>query len=138
MRRNGKSLRANVFAKGEKRVMPAEIPARGRVAFVDLDLLHAGIAFDVKNAVALQQVVIEFLAPANIEDGIGVPVELPDLLQGKSGRRLFRMITRAKGPAPLKFKFPRQSLQQPGGIAESLRSTSNVSGLYGIRAESSM
>ena len=60
--------------------MTAEISACAGDAFVHLDLLDARIAFDVENAVALEQVVVELLRSANIQDRIRVPVELADLL----------------------------------------------------------
>ena len=47
-------------------------------ALIDLDLLDTRVAFDVKNALALQQIVIEFLSPADIEDGVGFAVKLAD------------------------------------------------------------
>ena len=47
-------------------------------AFVDLDLLNPGIALDVKEAIANKQVVVKLLRAADIQDGIGIPIELPD------------------------------------------------------------
>ena len=47
-------------------------------AFVDLDLLNPGIALDVKDAIRNEQVVVELLRAANIQDGVGVPIKLPD------------------------------------------------------------
>jgi hypothetical protein len=48
---DGKTLCADIFAECEKRAMSLEIIGGRLCAFVDLDLLNARIAFDVKNAI---------------------------------------------------------------------------------------
>ena len=52
MQRNRKTLRPDVFAKSEQGVMTTEIFGCRFYAIVDLDLLNARIAFDVKDAIA--------------------------------------------------------------------------------------
>ena len=47
----GKIFRPDVFAECKKRVMPPQIFDCRFHAFVDLDLLNAGVALDVKNAI---------------------------------------------------------------------------------------
>ena len=47
---------------------------------------NARIALDVKNAIGNEQIVIEFLCAANVQDRIGVAIELPDSRQGEPGR----------------------------------------------------
>jgi len=69
-------FRADIFAKREERVMTAEIVDRRFYALVDLDLLNPRIALDINNAIALQQIVIELLRPANVQDRVGVPIKL--------------------------------------------------------------
>ena len=80
VRRHRKSFCADVFAESKKRVMAAQIIDGRSDAFVDLDLLNPGIALDVKNAIAYQQVVVEFLGAANVQDGVGVAIKLTDFL----------------------------------------------------------
>ena len=49
--------------------------------FVDLDLFNARIAFDVNDPIALEQVVIEFLRAADVQDGVGFAIKLPDFFE---------------------------------------------------------
>jgi len=41
-------------------------------------LLNAGIALDVQNSIGNEQVVVEFLCAANIQDRVRVAIDLPD------------------------------------------------------------
>src|SRR2546423_4349713 len=66
--RDGEPFGADVLAEGEERVMALEIFQRRFVTLIDFDLLNAGIAFDVENAIAGEQIGIEFLRAANVED----------------------------------------------------------------------
>lgn len=50
---------------------------------VDLDLLNAGVALDVKNAIGNEQVVIKFLRPTNVQDCIGLAIQLLNFLNGR-------------------------------------------------------
>ena len=50
--------------------MVAEITNGALDILVDFYLFNAGITFDVKNAIARQEIVIEFLCAADIQDGI--------------------------------------------------------------------
>ena len=78
VQRHGEPIGPDVFAKGEKGAMFSQIIDRRPDALIDLDLLDARVALDVKNALALQQIVIEFLSPADIEDRVRLAVELSD------------------------------------------------------------
>jgi len=78
MRRHGETFCADIFAKGKKRAMPSQIFDCRFYSLVDLDLLNGRVALDVKNAIGNEQVVIKFLRPANVQDGISIPIELPD------------------------------------------------------------
>jgi len=69
---------ADVFAECEKRVMPPQIFDCRFHAFVDLDLFNAGVALDVKNTIRNEQIVVEFLRAANVQDRVGIAIELPD------------------------------------------------------------
>ena len=39
-------------------------------SLIDLNLFDPGIAFDVNDAIARQEIVIEFLSPADVQDGV--------------------------------------------------------------------
>ncbi len=105
---------------------------------IDFDLLNPGIAFDVKNALALQQIVIEFLSPADVEDGVRFAVELLDFRQANSGRRMLWQIARTKAPAPLEAELARQLAKELRGIGkvvarvESLRVVGNPRGVFNV------
>ena len=47
--------------------------------FVDLDLFDPWIAFDVNDPIALEQIVIEFLRAANVQNRVGLAIKLTDL-----------------------------------------------------------
>ena len=78
--RDGKLFRADVFAEGKERAMTAEIIDCRSCSLVDLDLLNAGIALHVKDAIAFRQIFIEFLGAANIQDRVGIRIQLTDFL----------------------------------------------------------
>jgi len=61
--------------------MPPQICDCRFYALVDLDLLNARVALDVKNAIGNQQVVIKFLRPANVQDCICLAIQLLDFLK---------------------------------------------------------
>ena len=74
-------------------------------------MLHARIALDVKNAIAHEQIVVEFLRAADIQDRVGFAIELPDFFQRQAGGRITRQIARAKGPAIFEIEFARQAVE---------------------------
>ena len=78
MRRDGKHFCADILTKCEQRAMPPQILDCRFYAIVDLDLLNAGIALDVKDSIRNEQVVIEFLRAANVQDRVGLAIEPPD------------------------------------------------------------
>src|SRR2546423_306355 len=96
---NGEAGRLNVFAESEERVMALEIFDRRFVALIDFDLLHARIALDVEDAVAREQVGIEFLGAADVQNGVGFAIELADPGERKAGSGIAGQIARATTPA---------------------------------------
>src|SRR3979411_2732014 len=78
--RDRELFRADVFSKREKCTMPAEIIDCRSHALIDLDLLDAGIALYVENAIAFQQVIVEFLRAADVQDRVRVAIKLTDFL----------------------------------------------------------
>src|ERR1051325_6245538 len=90
-------------------------------AFVDLDLLNAGVAFDVKNAIRSEQIVIELLRATNVQDGVGIPIELPDFFQREAGGWSARQVACAIGPATLEFEFARQAAENSCCVIELFR-----------------
>jgi len=48
--------------------MPLQIFDCRLYAFVDLDLFNTGVALDVENAIGNEQIVIELLRAANVQD----------------------------------------------------------------------
>ena len=82
---------------------------RGGVALVHLDLLDGGVALDVDDALAAQEVVVEFVRAADVEQRVGVarrdrsrkPRDSPAV----SSRRL---VARAERPAALETELRRQ------------------------------
>src|SRR5204862_4546029 len=65
---NRETFSPDVFAEAEQRVVALQILDRGFVALVDFDLFYSGIALDVDDAIAREQVGIEFLGAADVED----------------------------------------------------------------------
>ena len=104
--------RADVLAKSEERVVLLQVIDGGLLALVDLDLLDAGIALDIEDAVALEQVLVEFLRAADVQDGIGLPVELDDALLRQPGALVRGQVARAIGPAAFKPKFARPAFSE--------------------------
>ena len=74
----GKTLGADIFAEGEQGVVASKIFDRRFVLLVDFDLFDAGIALEVEDAIAGEQVGIEFLGAADVKDGVGFAIELAD------------------------------------------------------------
>src|SRR5206468_234496 len=96
----------------EQRAMPPQILDCGFYTFVDLDLLNAGIAFDVKDTIGHEQVIVEFLRPADIQNRVGFAIELPDFFQGQTDSGVAWQIARAKRPAIRKVKIARQEAKK--------------------------
>src|ERR1700736_1244266 len=118
--RHRKAFRSDVFAECEQGVMTTEVVDCRSYALVDLDLLNTGIAFDIDNAVALQQIVIELLRAANVKNGVRVPVKLANCFQRQSGRGILFQITRTERPTILEIEFPRQTIKNLRGDIELL------------------
>jgi hypothetical protein len=76
---NRKAFGADAFTKSEQRVMSAQVFLRRFHAFVDLDLLYAGITLDVKNAIRTEEVVVKFLCTANVQDCVRFAIQLANL-----------------------------------------------------------
>ena len=74
-------FRADVLAESKERVMPSEIIDCRLNTLVDLYLFNPRIALDIENSVTRQQVVIEFLCAANIQNRIGRFIKLTDIPQ---------------------------------------------------------
>ncbi len=47
-------------------------------ALIDLDLLDAGIALDVQNAIGNEEIVVEFLCAADVQDRVRFAIKLPN------------------------------------------------------------
>src|SRR4051812_35927794 len=109
---------ADIFAEAEEGLVTLQIFDGRSVALIDFDLFDARIALDVEDAVAREQVGIEFLGAADVENGVGLAVKLADSGEGKAGGRIARQITRAKTPPPPVAKFRRQMLKDTGGVIE--------------------
>ncbi len=58
--------------------MSSQIIDRRSYALIDLDLFNARIALDVKNAIGSEQIVVEFLRAADVQDGVRFSIELSD------------------------------------------------------------
>src|SRR4029077_15888925 len=116
MRRYEKTFRANIFPEGEERAMTPQIIDRRSYPLINPDLLHARIAFDINNAIACEQIVVEFLRPANIQNRVRFAIELTNPFQRKARRWLTTEITRAERPAILEFEFACQSLEKPSRL----------------------
>ncbi len=105
---------------------------------IDLDLLDARVALDVKNALALQQIVVELLSSADVEDRVRLAVELLDFRQADSSRRMVREIARAETPAPLEAELARQLPEHLRGVSEvvarieGLRVVGNPGGVFDV------
>ena len=98
--------------------MPSEIFDCRFDSLVDLDLLNAGIALDVKNAVGNQQIVVELLRAANVQDRVSLAIELPDFFQGQTRSWIARQIARAERPAIFETKLARQPVKNFRGVIE--------------------
>src|SRR2546421_4296653 len=118
MSRDREALCADVFAEGEEGVVALEIFDRRFVILIDFDLFDAGIALDVEDAVAAEEIGIEFLGATDVEDRIGFTVKLPDPVEGKAGRRIAGQVSRAKTPAPAETEFGGEMPEQARGIIE--------------------
>jgi len=66
--------------------MPAQVVDCRSYAFIDLDLFDAWIALDINDSIALEQIVVELLRAANIEDGVSVAIKLTDFFKRQPGR----------------------------------------------------
>lgn len=97
--------------------MLAEVGARVGVAVVDLDLLHAGIAFEVDEVVALEEVLVHFLGAADVEDGVGGADEFAHPLEGEAGGREALDEAGAEAPFALEAEAAREGVEGIGGVA---------------------
>src|SRR6478672_4098266 len=109
-------LGANAFSKSEKRAVFAQVLDGRTNSFVDLDLFDAGITLDIKDAVTLEQVIIEFLGSANVKDRVGFPVKLLNFQEAQTGGRLLGEVAGAITPAMFEAELIRELSQDPGGI----------------------
>src|SRR6266513_2872057 len=111
MKRDREAFYADVFAECEKRVMPPQIVDCRFHPFVDLDLLHAGVALDVKNTIGNEQIVIELLRTTNVQDCIRIAIELPNCFQRHADSWSAWQVACAIGPATFEIKLARQSIE---------------------------
>jgi hypothetical protein len=95
MQRHGEPIGPDVFAKGKKDAMFSQIINRRPDALIDLDLLDTRVALDVKNMLALPQIVIEYLSPADIEDRVRLAIFV-GFSSGAFQPRTVREIARAE------------------------------------------
>ena len=89
--------------------MPLQIFDCRLYTLVDLDLLNAGVALDVKNAVGNEQVVVEFLGATDVQDCVRIAIQLPDFFQRHAGSWSSRQVPRAIRPAIFEIKLARQA-----------------------------
>src|SRR3954468_24493565 len=118
MGRDRKRFGPDIFAEGKKGVMAPEILEGGFLALIHFDLLNAGIAFDVENAIAGEQIGVELLGAADVEDGVGFTVKLADPGEGKAGGGMAWQIAGAKTPAAAEAKFLGKVLEDSGRVIE--------------------
>src|SRR3954452_6232543 len=118
MRGDGETVCADGLSESEQGVVAPEIFEGFLIALVDFDLFDGRIAFDVKNPFAGEQVRIEFLRPAHIQDRVGFPIKLANAGKGKAGRRSIGEITRTKTPAAAEPKFRAEAVQQSRRVIE--------------------
>jgi len=71
-----KAFGADVFTKSEEATMSPQILLCRFHALIDLDLLDAGIALDVQNAIGNKEVIVEFLCAADIQDRVRFAIKL--------------------------------------------------------------
>src|ERR1700710_1995697 len=76
---DGEGGGADAFAEGEEGTVLAEVGDGVGVAVVDLDLLHAGVALEVDEVLAVEEVLVDFLGAADVEDGVGGADQLAHL-----------------------------------------------------------
>ena len=101
-------LGADIFSEGEKRVVAAQILDGRFDPLIDLDLLDARIAFDVENAIAREQIVVEFLRAADVQDRVGFAVEFANSFERKAGGRIAGQIAGAETPAAFEIELGRR------------------------------
>ena len=124
--------------KVKRAMMLTQIIDRRSGALIDLDLLDARVALDVKNALASQQIVIEFLGAADIEDRVRLAVKLLDFRQADSSCWMLGQIARAEAPAPLESELARQLPKHLGSVSEvvarleGLRVVGNSGGVFDV------
>ena len=90
MGRDRKAFGADVFAKSEKGMMSAQILNCRFHALIDLDLLDPRIAFNVQNPIRNEQIVVEFLCAADVQNSVRIPVKLPNSFQSQAGSGIAR------------------------------------------------
>jgi hypothetical protein len=69
---------ADIFAKGKECMMSSQVLLCRFHVLIDLDLLDAGIALDVQNAIGNEKIVVEFLCAADVQDRVRLALKLPN------------------------------------------------------------
>src|SRR5262249_19240620 len=109
VQRDGGTSGADIFAESEEGgVMRKGIGNDGAAVVIDEALFLAGIALDVDEAAVLKEVFVEFLFAADIQDGVGLAVELVDAGAAQAGGGAVVEITRAVTPAALEAELLRE------------------------------
>ena len=119
VQRHGKLRLADALAESEASAVPAQKFGRGSIARVHLDLLDGRVAFHVNDALATQQIVVEFMRAANVEQGVGPGVQIVEEPAGKASGFVRRFVARRERPAVFKTELrrqPRESLRRVGVI----------------------
>ena len=96
---------SDTLAEREARAVPREELGGGFVALVHLDLFDGGVAFDVHDPVAAQQVVVQFVRATEVEQGVAFFVEIIEEGAAEAGGFLGRFVARAEGPAVFESEF---------------------------------
>src|SRR5205823_4176343 len=109
---------ADVFAEGEKSVVAVQIFERRFDALINLDLLNSRIAFDIENAIVHQQVFIEFLGAADVQNGVSVAIKFSNFSERKARGWVAWEVACAKTPAVFEVELSRDLLQDLGGVVE--------------------
>ena len=107
---------ADVLAESEERAVLGQVVLGVLDPFVHLDLLHTWIALDVQDAGALEQVFVELLGSAHVQNRIRIAVKLDDLLLLHPRARVIRQEAGAVAPAPLEAELRGQLAQHLGGV----------------------
>src|SRR5205823_9429926 len=90
-------------------------------ALIDLDLFDARVALDINDPIAFEQVVIELLRSANVQDRVRLAIKLPDFLERQTGCRSFFQIPRAKRPSIFEIEFACETVENFSWRSEERR-----------------